>query len=215
MIRILVADDQSLIRDGLKTVLDLEEGIKVVGTARDGKETLESARYLQPDVILLDIRMPSVNGVDCVKQMRQAGLTSKVLMLTTFDDEEYILEALANGANGYLLKDIEMDKLVEAIRDAAAGKMILPPSVAAKLANGLTKLYSRRTDENLAAALNLTEREAKIASMMVQGFTNRQIATALHISEGTVRNYISGVYGKIGIADRTQAVLFLKEHMGG
>lgn len=215
MIRILVADDQSLIRDGLKTVLDLEEGIKVVGTTRDGRETLESARYLQPDVILLDIRMPSVNGVDCVKQMRQAGLTAKVLMLTTFDDEEYILEALANGANGYLLKDIEMDKLVEAIRDAAAGKMILPPSVAAKLANGLTKLYSRRTDENLAAALDLTEREAKIASMMVQGFTNRQIATALHISEGTVRNYISGVYGKIGIADRTQAVLFLKEHMSG
>ena len=212
MIRILIADDQSLIRDGLKMILDMEAGLKVIGTARDGTEVLESALQLSPDVILLDMRMPGMNGADCVKQMRRAGLTAKVLILTTFDDEEYILDALANGANGYLLKDIEMESLVEAIRDAAEGKMILPGKVAEKLADGLKRLHGRQEERPGTMELNLTEREIEISSMIVQGFSNRQIAAALYISEGTARNYISSLYAKIGINDRIHAVLYLKEH---
>ncbi|MEA4822622.1 MAG: response regulator transcription factor [Clostridiaceae bacterium] len=212
MIRILIADDQSLIRDGLKTVLDMEEGLTVVGTARDGYETLSGVLQLDPDVVLLDMRMPGMNGADCVKRIRESGSAAKVLILTTFDDEEYILSALAGGANGYLLKDLEMGKLVEAIRDAVQGKMILPQKVASRLAEGLNRLQNKRQEEIRAAALNMTEREMEIASMLVQGFSNRQIAAALYISEGTVRNYISGLYAKIGINDRVQAVLFLREH---
>lgn len=212
MIRIVIADDQSLIRDGLKTVLDLEEGLKVVATARDGKEALDTVLTLQPDVLLLDIRMPEMSGVECVKRVKEKCPQTKVIMLTTFNDDAYIIEALAGGASGYLLKDIEVEKLVEAIRDVVQGKMIMPPPVAAKLAEGLSRMTAGKRDREKGEALDLSERELEIARMMAQGFTNRQISSALYISEGTVRNYISVIYGKIGIADRTQAVLFLKKH---
>jgi DNA-binding NarL/FixJ family response regulator len=135
----------------------------------------------------------------------------KVIMLTTFNDEEYIIEALANGASGYILKDIEMEKLLQTIRDAAEGKTIMPHDVALKLAQGLSRISSAKKIESVKADLDLSERELELASMMVQGFTNKQISMMIHISEGTVRNYISNIYSKLGISDRTQAVLFLKE----
>jgi DNA-binding NarL/FixJ family response regulator len=211
MIRILVADDQPLMRDGLKTVLDLQKDFHVIGTARNGSEAARMADALQPDILLMDIRMPEMDGVEGLKLIRRKHPELKVIMLTTFNDDEYIIQALAAGANGYLLKDLEMEKLSEAIWDAAAGKMIMPPAVAAKLAEGLSRISLEKKGAAAAKALELSERELEIAGMMVQGFTNRQISATLYISEGTVRNYISGIYEKIGINDRTKAVLFLKD----
>lgn len=212
-IRVLVADDQSLIRDGLKTVLSFEEDLKVVGTARNGVEACRMVESLRPDVLLLDIRMPEMDGVECIRLIKKNYPDTKVIILTTFNDDEYIIEALANGANGYILKDIEMERLVEAIHDTVQGKTIMLPEVAAKLAQGLTKISARKMDdENTFCDLGLSGREMDIALMMVQGFTNRQISSALYMSDGTVRNYISNIYSKIGISDRTQAVLFMKAH---
>lgn len=212
-IKLLLADDQSLIRDGLKTVLGLEKDIEVVGTARNGVEACRMTEILQPDVLLLDIRMPEMNGVECIKVIKKEYPGVKVIMLTTFNDDEYIVEALANGASGYILKDIEMEKLIEAIHDAVHGKMIMYSNVAARLAENLCKLpLGKKKEENITCSLGFSVREKEIACMMVQGFTNKQISAALYMSEGTVRNYISNIYSKIGITDRTQAVLFLKEH---
>jgi DNA-binding NarL/FixJ family response regulator len=211
-VRIIIADDQALMRDGLKTVLDTEDDIKVAGTAGNGFEAVRMVDTLKPDVLLLDIRMPEMDGVECIKILSQKHPGLKVIMLTTFNDDEYIIQALAAGASGYLLKDIEVEKLVEAIHDAVNGKMIMPPVVAAKLAEGLSKITLKQKGAEAAKALDLTEREREIAGMLAQGFTNRQISSALYISEGTVRNHISVIYDKIGINDRTKAVLFLKEH---
>jgi DNA-binding NarL/FixJ family response regulator len=207
-VNIMIVDDQSLFRDGLKTVLDLEKNISVTATAANGKEALLSLSAITlPDLILLDIRMPEMDGVETVKQIKQTHPEIKVLMLTTFNDEEYVMEALANGANGYVLKDIEIEELVEAIDDAVNGKMILPSSVAVKLAQGLHKIVPQKPSPVLA---ELSDREKEIATMLTQGFSNKQIAMALFISEGTVRNYISTIYSKIGVNDRTNAVLLLK-----
>lgn len=211
-IRILLADDQALIRDGLKTILDLEPDFKVVGTAVDGPEAEKLAGALQPDIVLLDIRMPGANGVESVAAIRERCPHCKVIMLTTFNDDEYIIRALASGASGYLLKDLEVESLTEAIRDAFHDKMILPPAVASRLAAGLSKIASKNPRQGSASLPDLSEREMEIAGMMVQGFTNRQISSALYISEGTVRNYISGIYSKIGISERTRAVLYFQEH---
>ncbi|HBF39987.1 MAG TPA: DNA-binding response regulator [Firmicutes bacterium] len=207
-VNIMIVDDQTLFRDGLKTVLDLEKNVNVITTAANGREALLSLNAITlPDLILLDIRMPEMDGVATVKQIKQTHPEIKVLMLTTFNDEEYVMEALANGANGYVLKDIEIEKLVEAIADAVDGKMVLPPSVAVKLAEGLHKIIPPKPSPALA---ELSDREKEMATMLTQGFSNKQIAMALFISEGTVRNYISAIYSKIGVNDRTNAVLLLK-----
>ena len=211
-IKLLIVDDQTLMRDGLKTVLSLEKDFLVTGTASNGLEAINLVEKQHPDVVLLDIRMPEMDGVTCIKQIKQNHPDTKVIMLTTFNDEEYIIQALANGASGYFLKDIDMEKLIHAIRDCVEGRTIIPQEVALKLAEGLTKISSGRKKEKGQAELDLTERELEICSMMVQGFTNNQISLMIHISEGTVRNYISNIYSKLGISDRTQAVLYLKEH---
>jgi DNA-binding NarL/FixJ family response regulator len=211
-IRILIADDQPLMRDGLKSILETEEDMKVAATASDGQEAARLAGILLPDVILMDIRMPGMNGVESVRIIREMCPDMKIIMLTTFNDEEYIIEALAAGASGYMLKDTEIEKLTEAIRDARNGKMIMPPEVAAKLAKGLSKITARKREELTQDALDFSDRELEVAGMLVQGFTNRQISSALFLSEGTARNYISGIYAKIGVGDRTNAVLFLKKH---
>lgn len=207
-VNIMIVDDQTLFRDGLKTVLDLEKNISVIATAANGQEALLSLNPgALPDLILLDIRMPEMDGVEAVKQIKQIYPEIKVLMLTTFNDGEYVIEALTNGANGYVLKDMEIEKLVEAIDDVVNGKMVLPPSVAAKLAEGLHKIAPQKPSSALA---ELSEREKEIATMLTQGFSNKQIAMALFISEGTIRNYISTIYSKIGVNDRTNAVLYFK-----
>ena len=210
-IKIMIVDDQALLRDGLKTVLELEKDISVCGMAKNGLEAIELADRMKPDLMLLDIRMPEMDGVECVKIIKGNHPGTKIIMLTTFNDEEYIMKAIANGADGYLLKDIEVEKLVDAIHDACSGKTIMPQEVYAKLAEGLGKLKRPKKEAPEKPLVDLSDREREICSMMVQGFNNKQIAMALYISEGTVRNYISSIYSKIGIGDRTRAVLYLKE----
>jgi DNA-binding NarL/FixJ family response regulator len=211
-ISILIVDDQALIRDGLKTVLELEKDITVVGTCKNGLEAVQLTELLRPRLVLLDIRIPEMDGVEAVKIIKEKQPETKVIMLTTFNDEEYIIAALAGGANGYLLKDTEIDKLIGTIHEVFEGRLTIQNEVAAKLAEGLSRLnYMKKEKNDLVSDLDLSGREKEIASMMVQGFTNKQISAALYIAEGTVRNYISNIYSKINIGDRTKAVLYLKE----
>jgi DNA-binding NarL/FixJ family response regulator len=207
-INLMIVDDQALFRDGLKTVLDLEPDLTMIATAANGKEALALLNpNVLPDVILLDIRMPEMDGVATVKGIKQDYPNIKVIMLTTFNDTEYVMEALANGANGYLLKDTKIEQLMEAIHDVISEKMVLPPLVAAQLAQGLHNIIAKKDQTVLA---DISEREKEIATMLAQGFSNKQIAMALFISEGTTRNYISTIYSKIGVNDRANAVLYFK-----
>lgn len=215
MLRVLIADDQTLMRDGLQTILQLEEDIEVVATAENGEEACRLVEQYRPDLVLMDIRMPVMNGIEAVKKLRVTMPDTKVLVLTTFDEDEYIIEALASGAVGFLLKDIPTDKLLQAIRDAARGDIMLPSAIAVKLAARLSAAGSgdsaaNRT-RNKASDVKFTEREMSIISLMVEGRNNREIAQLLFMSEGTVKNYISTIYDKVGTNDRTQAVIWLKD----
>lgn len=211
MIKVLIADDQTLMRDGLKTILDLEDDIEVIATAENGEIAFKKASELNPDVILMDIRMPIMNGVDSVKRIKSILPKVSVIMLTTFDDDEYIIEALSNGASGYLLKDMPAEKLIEAIRDSLKGQLFIPTNIAAKL---ISRLYEKETSKKtFKKDLDLSERELQVSSLLIEGYNNKQISSKLFISEGTVKNYISNIYSKIGISDRTKAALFLKANL--
>jgi len=217
-IRVLIADDQTLMRDGLKTILELEENVEVVALAKDGVEALALCARTNPQVVLMDIRMPNMDGVECTKLIKEAYPNIVVLILTTFDDEDFIVKALSYGATGYILKDIEGDSLIKAIFDAHKGAFILPSKIAIKLAGKISR-DSNHEPENLMKtretvglnSLELSEREIEIAKLISQGFTNKQIASALYISGGTVKNYVSNLYSKIGIFDRTAAAIFIKD----
>ncbi|MDP4180361.1 MAG: response regulator transcription factor [Bacillota bacterium] len=209
-VKVMIVDDQPLIRDGLKTLLGLEKSIDIVGIAANGDDAVKLVEKVHPEVILLDIRMPGMNGIDCLKEIKKQDQKIKILILTTFNDDEYIINALAYGACGYLLKDVEIKEIVDAIHDAAQGKMVMPSDVTKKLAEGLSKLPVTK-EENSAVLDSLSDREKEVAVMLAQGFTNKQISNALYISDGTVRNYISSIYDKIGISDRVKAVMYLKE----
>jgi len=217
MLKILIADDQALMRDGLQTILQLEHDIEVIATAENGEEACRLVAIHDPDLVLMDIRMPVMNGIEAVKKLRDESPHTKVLVLTTFDEDEYIIEALASGAVGFLLKDIPTEKLLQAIRDAAQGELMLPSSIAVKLAAKLAspspapgKFPSSRSRER-TMDLKFTNREMSIIALMVEGRTNKEIAQLLFMSEGTVKNYISSIYDKIGTNDRTQAVIWLKD----
>lgn len=204
MIKVVIVDDQRLMRDGLKTILELQDNIEVIGTASDGREVIDICRTCTPDVILMDIRMPGMNGVDATKIIKSSYPDVKILVLTTFDDEEYIIDALNYRASGYMLKDIDGDALIKGIEDAYDNKYILPSSIASKLVNKLiSNSTSDKKEDNLKVLF--TDRELEVAKMLSQGFTNKQIASSLFISEGTVKNNVSNIYSKIQIFDRTSA----------
>lgn len=209
-IKILIADDQTLMRDGLKTIIDLEDNMEVTGTAKSGQEAVEFCRETPPDLILMDIRMPVMDGVESTKIIKSLYPQVIILILTTFNDDDYIIDALAYGASGYILKDIEGDDLIKAINDAYKGSFMLPSDVAIKIAKRLTKT-NVVTSEQKKSLSDFSEREIEIAKMMVSGFNNKQIASSLFISEGTVKNYISNIYSKLGTSDRTAAVLIIKK----
>jgi len=206
-IRIIIVDDQVLMLDGIKIILESAEDFEVVAMARDGIEALEKVKEFKPDLVILDIRMPNMNGVECTKMIKESNPSIIVLMLTTFNDEEYIVDALKHGASGYLLKDITKEKLIQTVRDAYNGELIMPSKVALKLAQRVSKENNELKDE-----FDFTSREREIAILLAQGFTNKQIATTLSFSEGTVKNTVSAIYSKIDICDRTTAALYLKEH---
>jgi len=211
-ITIVVADDQMLTREGLRTILDLEDDFDVIGVAKDGEEACEMAETLLPDLVLLDIQMPVMDGISALKRIKRSCPHIFVLILTTFIDADYIVEGMAHGASGYMLKDMDADKMITSIRDTVSGQFILPAAVAAKLAarmNRFTEDYEQWQRPRLDI-IKLTEREEELAQLMIQGLNNREIADELHIAEGTARNYISNLYGKLEVVDRAQAMVRLQ-----
>ncbi|MFC3748520.1 response regulator [Paenibacillus sp. GCM10012306] len=211
-ISIVIADDQLLTREGLRTILELEDDFEVVGVAKNGIEACELAEQLQPDLVLLDIQMPLMDGITALKQIKRTCPEVHILILTTFIETDYIVDGMAHGANGYLLKDMDGDKMISSIRDAVSGQFILPAAVAAKLAlrmRGLSHEYEDLLSDRLGN-IELTEREEDIARLIIRGLSNREISDSLHIAEGTTRNYISNLYGKLGVTDRAQAIVRLQ-----
>lgn len=207
MIKLAIVDDQELITEGLNRILSAYEDIKVVATGKNGKEALEICRAYSIDVLLLDIRMPEMNGVEGIRQIKAEGHEVKVMMLTTFEDEEYIVKAISYGASGYLYKDIPYDKLAQCIRQVAEGQFIMPQKVAQVLAKNIGGTSKR---EKAKSIYDFTEREEQIVEMMKDGFSNKQIAKALYISEGTVKNYVSSIYSKTDTNNRVALVNLLK-----
>ncbi|GAA0945692.1 response regulator [Virgisporangium aurantiacum] len=207
-VRVLVVDDQRLIRDGIASLLGLQPGVTVVGTAANGREAVEQAVTLRPDVVLMDVRMPDVDGITALETIRRQAPGCRVVMLTTFDDEEYVVPAMRAGATGYLLKDLPARELAGAVRMAHAGVAQLDPAAAARVAAALTP--SQKEPPTIGQPL--TSRELDVLRFIARGATNREIATQLHLSEGTVKNHISRLLTRLGLRDRTQAALYAREH---
>lgn len=209
MIKILLADDQTILTEGIKSVLETCNDFQVVGAARDGAEAVDLAAKLKPDVVLMDIRMPNMNGVVATKRIKEINPEIKIIVLTTFDDSDYILSAINNGASGYLLKDIGSTALIDSIKNAYAGDTILPSKIAKKITDAAMMVSSDK-EIKLKKAFNFSDREVEIAFMIIDGFTNRQIASAMQLSDGTARNYISSIYSKLGVDSRGAAVEKIK-----
>lgn len=207
-IRVLLADDQTIIRDGLRALLEAHDDIQVVGEAGNGRMAHEKTLALKPDIVLMDIRMPEMDGVEATRLIKQDCAATMVIILTTFDDDEYIIKAMTYGASGYLLKDIGSEKLVEAIRDGLAGNIILPGRIAAKITSHLTPGAGTMPD---VRPDDFTDREIQVIRLLTQGKSNQEIAQALYLSLGTVKNYISQIYLKINVNDRANAVLFFRK----
>lgn len=208
-IKVLVTDDQLDLAEELKNVLQTDEEIEVTGIATDGFIALEMMAENTPDVVLLDIRMPNMNGVVATQRIKDEYPQTKVVILTTFDDSDYILNAINNGASGYLLKDIGSAALIDAVKDAYAGDTILPAKIARKITDA-AKFVAADREIKLTRAFGFSDRETEIALMMYEGFTNRQISAALKLTEGTTRNYVSSIYIKTHSENRTEAVQAIK-----
>ncbi|WP_264777742.1 response regulator [Deinococcus aetherius] len=208
-VRVLVVDDQALFREGLITLLSTRPECQVVGEAANGLEALERAAALAPQVVLMDLRMPVMNGVEATARLRAAHPQVRVLVLTTFEEDADVYGALRAGAVGYLLKDVSAATLVEAIRSAARNETVLQPSVAAKVVAEFARLSEVAAPALLAEPPSeaLSERERQVLRLLAVGASNREIAAALHLSEGTVKNHVTNVLGKLGVRDRTQAAL--------
>jgi DNA-binding NarL/FixJ family response regulator len=206
-IRVLIADDQQLVREGLSVLLDLVPGIHVVGEARNGTEAVERARQLRPEVILMDVQMPELDGVAATRRIQETCPEVKVIILTTFDDDEYVFEGLRAGAVGYLLKDVPSEQLAEAIRAAARGEAFIHPSVTRKVVAELTRLTEReriRREQPLVEPLS--PREMEVLALLAEGLSNQEIAERLTIAHGTAKNHVSNILSKLDVHDRTKAV---------
>ena len=210
MIRILLVDDQALFREGLHTLLSVHADLEVVGEANNGQEAIQKTAELNPDVILMDLRMPILNGVAATRRITAQHPDVRVIVLTTFDDDEDIFEGLRAGAIGYLLKDVPSPKLVEAIRAAARGESFLQPSVAAKIVAEFTRMTTQ-TPPTQPLVEPLSGRELEILQLVGTGASNKEVAAQLFITEGTVKNHMSNILGKLGVRDRTQAALKARE----
>jgi len=205
MIRVMLVDDQTLVRQGVRSLLELADDIEVIGEAADGASAIERVPEMAPDVLLLDMRMPKKNGLDVLTELGQSGQLPPTIILTTFDDDELVLSGIRAGARGYLLKDVALEELLEAVRSVAAGKTIVKPAVTQRLLKGLGKI--RNDFSSLEQPDPLTERETEILRLMAGGYSNKEIANALNVAEGTVKNHVSNVLSKMGVRDRTRAVL--------
>jgi DNA-binding NarL/FixJ family response regulator len=205
MIRVLIADDQTLFREGLRAVLGAH-GIDVVGEAGDGQEALDLARQLLPDVVLMDLRMPRLSGVEATRRLQQLPRPPRVIALTTFEDDEALFAVLRAGARGYLLKDAPAAQLVAAIEAATRGESLLTPAITAKLIYAFAHTDAP-SSRGVAADLGLSERELSVLAQLAQGAANKEIGARLRIAEGTVKNHVTHIFTKLGVTDRTQAAL--------
>jgi len=209
VIGVLLADDQALVREGFRLIIEVEPDIEVVGEAGDGVETVEQAKRLQPDVILMDIRMPGLDGIAATRRLAQAGVAARVLMLTTFDRDDYLYEAMRAGASGFLLKDARRDQLVHAIRTVATGDALLAPALVRRLVED----FCRRPPPGgpPPAVAELTQRELEVLRLVARGLSNREIAKELFLSEATVKTHLAHVMQKLELRDRVQAVVLAYE----
>jgi DNA-binding NarL/FixJ family response regulator len=207
--RVIICDDQAIVRDGLEMLLRLEADIDVTGVAQDGAEAVALVAAHPPDLVLMDLKMPGLNGVEATRRIRSSYPEVKVLVLTTFDDDEWVFDAIRAGASGYLLKDTPRQEVIRAIRGTVEGKSFVDPDVAGKLL-GQFASHSARPASQLAD--RLSERELDVLRLLGRGLNNAEIARQLHLSEGTVRNHISAIFVKLDVSDRTQAAILAIQH---
>jgi DNA-binding NarL/FixJ family response regulator len=209
-IRVLLCDDQALVRSGFRLILESREDIEVVGEAEDGREAIELARKVDPDVILMDVRMPNLDGVEATRRLVAGGSRARIVILTTFDLDEYVFESIRAGASGFLLKDVLPAQLVDAIRVVAAGEALLAPSVTRRLLDRFAHTLpgEERPPPELAS---LTDRELEVLKLLASGLSNAELAERLFLSETTVKSHISSVLRKLGLRDRVQAVVLAYE----
>jgi RNA polymerase sigma factor (sigma-70 family) len=210
VIRVVIVDDQALIRDGLRTMLELDGEMSVVGEAADGASAVETVQRTRPDLVLMDIRMPGVDGLEATRRLLQRMAGLKVLVLTTYDADEYVLDAMRAGAAGFLLKDLRKGQLVRAVRQAAAGDLVFDPSITRRLIETVAD-RSRARSEARSALVQLTERELEVLKLMATGLTNSELAADLSVSESTVKTHVARILDKLEVRDRVQAVILAFE----
>jgi DNA-binding NarL/FixJ family response regulator len=207
-IRVVIADDHELFRRGLKMVLEAEDDIDVVAETDDGAVTVTKVGELAPDVVLMDVRMPRMNGIAATREIREAFPATRILMLTVSDDEDDLFDAVKAGANGYLLKEISIEEVADAIRAVVAGQSLISPAMAAKLLTEFTSLAKRAEEKQNLPAPKLTERELEVLKLVAQGMSNREIANELFISENTVKNHVRNILEKLHLHNRMEAVIY-------
>jgi DNA-binding NarL/FixJ family response regulator len=205
MIKVMLVDDQNLVRKGVRSLLELSQEIEVIAEAADGAEAIRLIPEAQPDVVLLDMRMPGLSGLDVLRDLAGRDALPPTIILTTFDDDELVLAGIQSGARGYLLKDVALADLVNAIKTVADGGSIVKPAVTQRLLKGLANLHNEFS--SLDKPDPLTERETEILRLMAGGYSNKEIANSLGVAEGTVKNHVSNILSKMGVRDRTRAVL--------
>jgi DNA-binding NarL/FixJ family response regulator len=211
MIRVLLVDDQTLVRQGIRMLLEIEQGIQVVGQCANGREALQQVEALHPDVVLMDVRMPEMDGVAATREICSQHPEIGVIILTTFEDDEIVFEGLQAGARGYLLKDIQSEEMAEAVRKVAAGEALIQPSLTRKVLSEFARLAAESHANRANLAEPLTGREREVLAALAKGLSNREIADLLVITEGTVKNHVSSLIAKLEVRDRTQAVLKAQE----
>jgi DNA-binding NarL/FixJ family response regulator len=207
--KVIICDDQAIIRDGLELLLKLEKDIEVVGLAQDGAEAVDLVNSKTPELILMDLKMPGMNGVEATRQIRTRHPEIKVLVLTTYDDDEWVFDAIRAGASGYLLKDTPREKVIEAIQGTVTGDSFVDPAVTGKL---LAQVVSKQEQPASVITSQLTDREVDVLRLIARGLNNASIAEQLHLSEGTVRNHVSAIFTKLDLTDRTQAAILAIRH---
>ena len=207
-IRVLICDDHALFRRGLVMVLESEEGVEIVAEAEDGEDAVRKAEEFVPDVVLMDVRMPKVSGIEATRLIADVVPTAKILMLTVSDEEEDLYEAIKAGANGYLLKEISIEEVAGAIRAVITGQSLISPSMASKLLNEFTTLAKRADERSSVPSPRLTDRELEVLKLVAQGMSNREIATELYISENTVKNHVRNILEKLHLHSRMEAVVY-------
>ena len=210
MIKVLIADDQALVRGGFRMILEAQKDIEVVGEAADGLEALERAAELEPDVVLMDIRMPRVDGLEATRRLLKRDRTPRVLMLTTFDADEYVYESLRAGASGFMLKDVRPEQLADAVRVVAHGEALLAPAITRRLIEEFVR-RPRSGGEIPAQLAELTERELDVLRLVARGLSNAEIASSLFLSEATVKTHLTHILTKLKLRDRVQAVVLAYE----